>query len=281
MLLNQWIRVFFSDNGTVSDLSVGLQRNSSVSLPFVAADDKLYIAQTLPFNNFFLEMATANDQASTLSIDLWNGLEWKAAVDILDSTASSGASLGQDGVVQFSPDRDEFWDCVEDTRDEPTAFGLQSDIVLYDSYFARISFSADLNVSTGIKKIGYLFATDEQLQAIDPEIDNYLTSWESGKTDWVEQILIASQHVIIDMNARGWIIHPGQILRMDDVSLATAYRTLVLIYNKLGPGFDPQRDNALKQYNDLMSTRRRTLDINQDGEVDRHEFASSVAKGIR
>ena len=279
MLLTKWIRVFFSDNGTVEDLSLALNNNSTVSRSVVAAEDKLYIAQTTPFNNFFFHIVTANATSTAMTVELWDGIQWRAAVDLLDATSVSGASLGQSGVVQFSPDRDEFWDCVEDTRNEPTAFELQDDIVLYDSYFARITWSSDFTLS--LQQIGYLFATDEQLVAIDPEVDNFLTSWASGKTDWLEQILLGGQHLIADLQARNLITRPGQILRFEDVSLATAYRTLVIIYNKLGPGFEFQRDWALNQYNQQLSKSRWTIDANNNAEVDRFEEDGTVIKGVR
>lgn len=279
MLLTNWIRVFLGDNGTITDLSLTLNQNSSFSHSFVAAEDYLYIAQTKPFNNLFFEIDSANATGTVASVELWDGVAWKAALDELDGTSSSGASMAQDGVLQFSPDRDETWEFVEDTRDEPSAFGLQSDVAIYDCYFARIKFSVDFTLS--LKRVAYLFASDEQLEAIDPEIDNYLTSWASGKTDWIEQIRIASDHLITDMEARGFIVHPGNILRISDVSLATAYRTLALIYNKLGEGFDYQKVEAMKNYNSLLSKRRWTVDTNDNGEVDRGEESGTIVQGVR
>lgn len=280
MLLTNWIRVFLGDNGTITDQSLLLNNNSGFSHSFVAAEDYLYIAQNRPFNNMFFEIDSANATPTIASVELWDGQAWQNALDELDGTASGGASMAQDGVLQFSPDRDEFWECVEDTRDEPSAFGLESDVALYDSYFLRISFSADFTLS--LKRVGYLFAQDEQLSAIDPEINNYLDSWQSGKTDWIEQIRIASEHVITDMQGRGLVVHPGNILRLSDVSLATAYRTLALIYNKFGEGFEFQKNEAMKSYNMFMSKKRWILDTNNNAEVDRGEQSGTPAGiGVR
>jgi hypothetical protein len=71
--------------------------------------------------------------------------------------------------------------------------------------------------------------------------------------------MLASEHVVIDFKGRDLIKHPGQILRFEDVSLATAYLTLSIIYNKLGPGFDSQKTNALAQYDKLTQIRRFTF----------------------
>lgn len=282
MLLSQWIRVFYSDNGTVSDLSLGLQESGDVNVPFVAADDYIYIAQSMPFNNFFLEVSTPNDQASSIVIETWDGVQWRNAVDILDGTSVGGVTLARDGVIQFSPDKDEFWDLVEDSRDEPSAFGIQNDVVLFNSYFIRVSFTADLNAATDLNRIGYLFATDEQLESIDPEIDNYLTSWGgASKTDWNEQLMLGSQFVVTALQSRGMIFSRGQILRIEDVSLAAAYRTLVLIYSKFGEGYESQRADALEQFNNFLSIQRFSFDKDQDGELSYSEEAASVGRGVR
>lgn len=281
MLLNQWIRVFHDDNGTFKDLSIALQNNTAVDFPFIAAEDKLYISQNMPFNNFFMELDTVNDTSTAITVEAWDGQNWKPVVDILDGTSAGGVSLSVSGVIQYSPDRDEIWDSVEDTRDEPVAFGIPSSIVLYDSYWLRVSWSSDLNAATKLRKLAYYFATDEQLQSIDPEINNYLTSWESGKTTWAEQIILSSQILVSDLAARGMIVHPGQVLRFEDVSLATTYRTLALIYNTLGQGFEFQRDDALKQYSGLLSVKRFTFDKNKNAQVDRGELFNTVGKGVR
>lgn len=284
MLLTQWIRVFLDDNGTFSDLSLALsERASSAAIPIVAAEDKLYVAQQMPFNNLFFQLGVANATASNVTVEYWDGELWASAVDIIDATASGGASLGRDGVLQYSPDRDEDkWQVVEDPREEPAAFGIPASIVINDQYWMRLSFSADLDVGTTLTRVGYKFCTDEQLQAIDPEIDLYLTSWEAGKTNWNEQVLLGSQFVISDMKQRGLIDHPGNLLRLDEISMAAAYRTLMTIYAKLGEGFDPVRDKAKENYNLIMNSKFFTLDRFKDGEVTPGEYQRiSSGGGVR
>ena len=86
-MLPQYIRVYYNDNGTFTDYSLEAQEKSStITIPYVKDEDYLYIAQYLPFNNFFIEVDTANDQASVMSIDYWDNTAWRAMVDILDST---------------------------------------------------------------------------------------------------------------------------------------------------------------------------------------------------
>lgn len=279
-LLNQWIRVYFNDNGTLTDYSLKAQNDDTFAFPFVAADDFLYIAQDYPFNNFFVELGVANTLASTIQVQTWASNQWVDVVNVLDGTESSGASFGQDGVVQFIPDRDDSWDFVSDTTEEPAAMGLSS-IELYDKFWLRVKFSADLDLTTTIKKIGYAFCNDRQLKQIDPEIDNYLTSWDASKTDWVEQIMLASEHLVLDFRGRNLIVHPGQILRFEDISLATAYKTLEIIYNKLGPGFEFQKNNAVEQYDKLTRVARFTFDSGADARADAGDLHSTVGRAVR
>lgn len=286
-LLNQWVRIFLKDNTQLFDLSMRAQNDLSIPFEFVAAEDALYIAQDLPFNNLFFEIDTPNTVESALSIEIWEGKEWVTAKNIMDGTATqnipiqtNAVPLAQDGVIQFIPDRDDTWAQVPDTTEENN-FDLISDIEIYEKYWLRIKYATNLSAGTSIKKIGYAFCEDRQLTTIDPEIDNYLSSWASGKTDWAEQILLASEHVIIDLKSRGLIVHPGQILRFEDVSLATAYRTLAIIYNKLGPGFEFQRDNALAQYESLSSIQRFTFDKHPDGIAQGNEVFGSIGSLVR
>ena len=280
MLLTQWIRVWVDDNGTFNDVSLQLSdRASSVAFPLIAAEDKLYIAQQMPWNNIYFEFGTPNAAVVSPTIEYWERTNWVPMVDILDGTQSSGASFGQNGVLKYSPDRDEdIWQSVEDPREEAAGFGIPSNVIVNDQYWIRISFSGDLDAGTTLTRVGFKFATDEQLTAIDPEINNYLTSWEAGKTTWTDQILLASQFVVADMKQRGLIEHPGNLLRQDEISQATAYRTLMVIYAKFGEGFAFQYDRAQENYNKFMNSKFFTLDKFVDGEVTPGEF-QRVASG--
>ena len=282
MLLAQWIRVFRrSGAGVVTDLSLDLQ-DESVAVPMdLATDEYLYIAQQMPFNNFYLDVVTPNATSSSLTIELWDGNGWEPAVDVLDGSRASGAALGRDGVVQFSPDRDESWQPVTDTREEEPAFLLQNDVVLYDQYWIRISVSDALDAGTTINTVDYKFALDQQLEDLDPEIDRFLSSWESGKTDWERQLRIASQHVIQDLRVRGLIVHPGQILRMDDVSWATAYKCLEIIYTTLGSGYEFQQNEAKESYSKFINQKRFTFDRGRDALVTPGDYANTITRGVR
>ena len=279
-MLTQWIRTIFDDNTVLTDFSLESQNREAFALPIIAADDSIYIGQYFPFNNVYFEMDTVNDQASVLSIDYVSGFQWKPAIDVIDGTKATGVSLAKSGIVQFSPD--EFsWSKVSDPRKlNNSSLGIES-LAILDLYWIRIKFSADLNAATAVKSLAYNFTTDRLLESIDPEIDQYKSVWESGKTNWVEQSMLATQHMIADLKSKGLIIAPGNILRFDDVSLATTYRTLMVIYSVLGPDFVDKFNSAMKNYGHLTDIKRFTFDKNQDGKVNDNEISLTVAQGVR
>jgi hypothetical protein len=282
-MLSQWFRVFHKDNGVFKDFSVEAQslNSDTFALPYVAAEDKLYIAQQLPFNNFFVDFGTVNTAASVMNVEYWSGNAWATAKDIVDGTKLSGASLGKSGVVQFTTDRDDNWEYIVDTEDE-NGFDLQSDIALYNQYFLRISFSNDLDAGTILKNMSYSFTTNESLNAIDSEVDSFLTAWGGvSKTDWNEQIMLASQQVVLDLRSRGLITHPGQVLRFDDVHMGTTYKTLSLIYSGLGPQYNDKRDFAISEGKRFLSLNRFSFDTNEDARLSRGEHAQSIGRGVR
>jgi len=278
-MITQWIRVIHEDDTTLTDLTLAAQNSDTMALPLVSAEDYVYIGQHFPFNNWFTDINTANSNAATWSIDVWDGSAWQAAVDILDETTVGGVPWSRSGVLQFSPDRDEGWVRTLDTSDSDGPTGLTG-LKLYNLYWMRVKPSANLSAGTILNTFGYRFANTQMLDGIDPELSNYLTSWESGKTDWDEQLQLGSEHVISDMKSRGMVVHPGQILRIDEVGLATAYKTLIdIIYPVLGPDFDSRKEDYQKAYNKLMSIKRFTIDQNLDGQEDAREV-SNTPQGV-
>lgn len=282
-MLSQWIRVRFDDNGTQTDYSIASAFGSGLTVSWVAADDYLYVGQHYPFNNLFIEMgSTVNANSSVMSIEYYDGssTEWRSAIDILDGTSSGGATLAQSGIVQWSPDSDYSWERTPDDSSGTYPTALSSPKI-YSMYWVRIKVSADLTASTIISRIAYAFTYDSILPTYDPQIDDYLSAWASGKTDWWDQIVEAGVHVVNDLRSRGLIVAPGQILRFDDVYVGTTYMTLTLIYSGLKGDFNAARDWAYGMYKKNMSLRRFTFDTNKDGRQSRSESKNRVGTFVR
>src|SRR3990167_11302957 len=99
-------RIIFSDNGTLTDYSATLNDfyTGTVAPTYTASQDYLYVGGDAPFNHRYFDVSVANAVASTVSVEIWDGSDWNAAVDVIDETTTSGASLAQSGRIQFAVD---------------------------------------------------------------------------------------------------------------------------------------------------------------------------------
>lgn len=277
-MLSQYIRVILGDNGVLTDYSIEAD-NEADNIPFalVATEDYIYIGQYFPWNNFYLKVDTVNDAASELSLDYWRD-EWVPVVDILDGTKVSGVTLAKSGIVRFTPDIDRDWLQMDRTDDQATS-GLDT-VNIYDMYWLRMKYSNTLNPATKINKITYLFTSEELVNSLVPRLSQFLTRWESGKTDWVQQELVASQHVISNLKKRKLIMEPGQILKLDDFSMATAWKTVELIFFGLGSKYDEERIIAEKNFTSFMDGLF-TIDKDRNARISKHELSQTQAELVR
>jgi len=261
-MMAQWIRLVKD----TTEVSVQNGRESDT----IAIDGTpiLYLGKKAPFNNFFLWMDTLNISASNIQVSYYSGKTWVSAVDILDGTDSMIAS----GVVQFSPNKNHRWQKTADTSDE-TGSGLES-FTIYDLYWLKIEFSVALDAGTTLKKVAYKFTDEEELKDYDSDIDEFLTAF--GQVNWTNQILKASIEVANDFKKKGLITDDGQLLRFDDVTLPTAYKTLLLIYLSLGDSYKDRRDEIKKLY-DTSFKGIYSIDKNKDGMESASE--SNVSSG--
>lgn len=271
-MLYQWLRLIKSDNGTLTDISLANQNESTdLVMNLTVSEDYIYVGQQYPFNNFYIQSDVANDVASVMSIEYWDGSVWKNAVDVLDATSVNGVSLAQSGVVQFSPDYHYRWSFVPDTSDTAMSPTELRTLTIYNLYWIRIKWSATLNALTTIKKITYCFSSHQQIDNRDSTINAYLGSFAVGKTSWENEIITASMDVVLELKRKNLIVHEGQVLRFDDVSNATDWRTLINIYRDLGGDYKEKYDDALKEYSNALDVRRFSFDVNNDGFLSRGE----------
>lgn len=268
-------RFIHSDNGTLKDYSIEANNfhSGSITLPIVT-DDYVFIGSLFPFNSFHLKVSTANDQPSTMGIQYWNGRGWTSVVEIKDETSTSGNTLAQSGRVSFVPDKGESWN-LDDTvlsggSEQITGLG---DVVIYDLYWIRISFSGDLKATTSVSWIGHLFSSDDQLYTEYPLFNNtnLKNSFESGKTSWEEQAVKASQKVIEDLISKGLLLSGNQILDYRKLSTANVQRTASIIFGGMGDSYRDDIAAAMVEYNRAISKGSFHIDQNMNARLDKKE----------
>jgi hypothetical protein len=269
MLLSQ--RVL---HGT-SDISVAVNDFRSAAQVFAyEADEYLFIGSEVPFNNLWFDVAVPNDQASVISVDLWWGQSWAAAVDVIDMTAVGGNSLAQSGRIVWRIEDGKGW------QDEPRSeqvTGLEQ-TKIYDFYWTRIKFSASLKATTAIKYIGQRFNTDDELYSYYPDMQQsgMKTAIKAGKADWAEQSYMAAEAVIRDLVARNVIDSAGQIFDWSLFNEASCHKLAEIVYGALGTAYAEAKKSAAESYGKAMNRRLFRVDTDKSGELTPRKAASSA-----
>jgi hypothetical protein len=145
-------------------------------------------------------------------------------------------------------------------------------------YWIRIDFDEDIDPTTELDWIGNLFCNDADLIQEYPTFGktSVKTAHTQGKTDWQEQILIASRLLIDDLINKNVIDSGDQILLRDDYRLACVCKTAEVIFTAFGDDYIDDRKNARKEYDERLSKRINRVDVNKNGIEDNHERKNST-----
>lgn len=277
------IRIIYSNNGTLQDLTQKLNRYDSGSQAFswVAAEDALFIGSYFPFNRKFFSVSSVNSTPSVATVSVWDGSNFTAVADLMDDTeefGTSGTVFSADGYMRWIPNRNEGWQ-REDTQDSGgteliTGLGSKN---IYDMYWLKITLSVDCSFT--LDWLGDVFCRDADLDGIYRELgdSDFKTAYESGKTSWEEQIVIASQLVTQDLIKRGYVKDGAQILDYEDLKLPTVYRTAHLIYSTLGEGYNQIAIDALNLYEKQLILNNLVIDKNNNADIDMSEVKANNA----
>ena len=274
-------RVIYSDDGTLTDLTTNLENYHSGTYTFsgfTAAEDYIYIGNIVPFNHFYLKMATASVASTTMSIDYWTGNSWQAVVETIDETSG----LTSDGFVTFVPDRDHAWVDANTNGQGRQVTGLTT-VTIYDKYWIRISFNNDLTANSIISWVGQKFSDDNDLGSEYPDLtrSNVLTAFESGKTDWEEQHVRAAEIIVDTLITKNVIFAKGQILERRSFMLPSVSKVAEVIYNSFGDDYSDQKKDARNEFEKRMDKSIFDVDSNLDGELTYREMTNRQGYMVR
>ena len=267
-------RIIYSDNTVLNNITDELNNyhTGETGITFVAAEDALYVGSNLPFNHLYCKMgATVNENASVMTVELWDGTEWQAVAELNDGTDLSGATFGQSGYVEFTPDKNENW-TREDTVD---ADGTESvtglgDIKIYDKYWVKITASADLTANLTIAWIGQIFSDDDDLDSEYPELldTSLMSAIKSGKTDYQEQAVRSANIIIKDLKRKKIILDKNQILVREDLMLSSVSKIAEITYTMLGDDYVDNKAAAKKEYIERLNSAFPIVDKNNNARVE-------------
>lgn len=270
-------RVIFSDNGSHSDFTNSLSdyygQVETVSL--VTSEDTIFIGTTLPLNHFYVKMGdTVNSESALMNIRHWDGTEWKDAVDVLDSTKTSGATLGQSGFVDFVPKKTNGWgmdDTVYDNGNEKIT-GLGTSIV-YDRYWTAISFTNTLTSNVHLSWLGQKFSDDNDLGSKYPDLNRSAIRQiiDANKTSWEEQHVYVAGELVKDLIDKKLLGDPNQILCREDLKFASVHKVAETIYVLLGSDYADDAAKAEKKYYSALSKVNPKIDTNASGRLETQE----------
>ena len=282
------LRTLFSDNSTISDISVNANdyHTGADVIAMVSAEDKILIGSYFPFNHLYLKMgSTVNALASVMTIKYWDGAEFRAVAELIDETKSSGATLAQSGFITFVPHKKHSWvkeDTVDiDDNEEVTGLGT---VKIYERYWIEITVSADLTAGTELEWIGNIFNKDDNtIDGLYPDLalSKTKTAYQTGKTDWEEQRVLAAEEIIDDLKKANIIVSAGHILERSDFRLAEVHKVAAIVYNAFGSARDEERAKASSKYKNALAGFAATIDKNENARSDSSERRETSSHGFR
>lgn len=281
-MLFDYLRILKSVSSVITDISYDNQDETILPNIGIDSTDHILIGMQYPFNNFFIDKtgAVANAASSVMSLQYWNGSSWVDVVDLLDGTSIGGKTMAKSGHVLFSLDRQKSgWARTNNTKAQgPTELSTKD---IYDLYWLKVKFSVNLDSLTTIKELGFSWTTGAKLKSIKSEVDRYLPSFATGKTNWNSEIMTACKMMTTDLKKAGLVFGPQQVIRMDDFWLPATYKTLWLIYSSLGPAYLETANSMAHEFYKTMNVNNITVDENKDGRVNEWERDSRVMTGVR
>ncbi len=256
-------RVIWKNNGVTTDITKNVTGplSDSIVLDYKAADDRIFIGSVLPFNHLFFDFIVANNDAVTPTVKVWTGTQWTTVVDLQDETRGWFAP----GKIMWSVPRETSWIRELDSFD---AEGLE-DTVIYNMYWAELSFSADLDALTDLKTVGQRFSDDSDLFSFYPDLSQtgLLEQFETGKTTWNEQSLAASEACIAYLKAKNIIKVDSQVMKPDQLKMAAIHKTAEIIYSAFGAAYKDDKIEARKDFEKAIDLKFLNVDENADGNL--------------
>lgn len=244
-------------------------RSGVYTFPYQSGE-YLYVGSITPFNNLYVELGVVNDVATTPTVEVWWGRQWRPVVDLYDGTGG----LFQNGRLVWNIEIDQGWDSERESEDITGLSGTK----IYHMYWLRLSWSNTIKATTTLRYLGQKFSNDDVLASYYPDLtlSSIKEQFETGKTTWDEQHYMAAELIIMDLKKRGIIVSRGQILDYSDFEQPACHKLAEIVYTAFGPSYFEQRAEAAKYYDKTLPIPRAKIDANMDGRLDAVERVIST-----
>jgi hypothetical protein len=268
-------RLLHKTGATLTDYSRQLSEigGETITITVIAAD-YLYIGGDVPFSHRYFKFGTTKNAAASViqEIAIWDGNSWVAAVDVQDGTLSAGKTFAKSGVVSWRTDRNSSW-AQELTTEDMESSGIET-AKIYDLYWARVKFTADLTAAINIAYCGHCFSNDTYMRMHYPDlmVSSVLDAFETGKTDWNDQHCLAAQEVTRFLQRKRQMWSPNQLQNWQQFTIAATHKAAEIAYSGF-PGDDQEdmRKRAEAKFYQAMNQNVVAIDKNENGHVEQQE----------
>lgn len=220
--------------------------------------DELFLGFHGKFASRYVQIHTANANASVMSVTYWDGSAWTAVDDLVDQTSVGGNAFAQSGFVSWQN---------KDNWVERSLTGVDSDVKLF---WVKIQVSANLSAGAKVHAILNLFSDDVLLRSYFPEIVTDANYLPSGKTNFLQQHMAAKDLVVLRLKQRKLIDDESQVIDVNDVSTAAVYGCAKIILQPIATSDASKAmlDMAIENFDAEISKVTFAVDENMDGQVE-------------
>lgn len=270
-------RVLFSDNGVFTDISLNMLNYGAdtSTVAVVAAEDKIYFGRVKPFAAIYVEMGTANTNASTMSVKYYD--QDAAAFTNVTNLVDETKGFTRSGFIQFQNPASDISGTVWDT----------TTVNSVERYWVEITFSASFSAGTALKGMNIVYSDDKDMNRVYDGVTNFFRSGtttgilyhEQARREIV-QALRKDGHFKMRLGAQNNDGMPAQIDEWDlhaieEVNLWSTYLSMSYLFENLSTQADDNWARLSAKYylkaQEMKQAYYLTLDLNDDGVVDSDE----------
>ena len=269
----------------VSD-AVNNHASGTLILPLVAAQDYIFLGADAPFNHRWIELGAVNDQASAITVAIWDGNAWIDCAEMIDLTKDSAGTktLAASNRLIWVPDPFKTGWGRDDTKTssgrEITGLGAAR---IFNLFWARLKFSGDIKATTELKYLGWKFANDEDLYALYPEFDTSSARerFKTGTTTFDQMHFEAAKSLLRDLKAAQVITSENQVIEWEVMRLPAIHKAAELIYAALGSDWADERKLAIESYKRAMQVDLFNVDQDANARLDVRESSFRQGRMLR
>lgn len=282
--------VFFSDSAVFTDHSLSLLDyiNNSVTVTMETVNDFWFFGRYKPFNTMYIEITTANTNASVLTVEYFDTVTnaFKAVEQLLDETSDGSATFAKSGFIHFKNPN-----IAGDTGNQ----WIENTVNSQEIFWLRLSVSATMTATT-IKGWNIVFSDDNDLEREFPGITAYRPSTEVSFIKYHvaarDQMVSAMRRdgklkVEIGVNNSTGLTQPFEawdFLEPEEVNAWATHLALSNFWAQQSTETDDKFDTWSRRHSGLADDFKDvfylTLDTDDDGAKDVEERNQDQSSGV-